>query len=389
MPQALCRDYHHFYSRSFPYQSGTPVPVDLEFLRPALRLRRPVLDKVKLRIDFSVTVGATDTARGYLSELFGAVQLTDAHGERINWSDGAMMYIAEQLERGLTKVNGPDLVNGGVRTGTFYLTLFDGSPRKSARKGDYGIPLRELIDVGRLTMNWSNRTTLGGATNITAVGAATTVTMVAFVREEIMADNEVELKARHVWKDFGLAQRDFSYAINGSPRWIVNFGGFDAGGAFQLPGFTTIISSELQYRAIPITDLIEQYLEESWSGFPAAALDSLYDVVYQGFVQPFVWSKLEQKIATLPVIEGGCQLQFDANPTLANTPRVIVCSIMERSAQAAAAVMGAPSAAAAASALRAGAKVRGLLGTDDKPATSVNREVVARLPLRVELPTRK
>jgi hypothetical protein len=386
--QSLVRDYNHFYSRSFNYQAGSPLPIDLEFLRPGLRLRRPVVDKMKLRIDFDVTVAALSTeARGYLSRLFSAVQFTDAHGERINFSDGSFLFLAEQLERGLTKINGPDLV-AGANTGTFYLTLFDGSPRKSARKADYGIPLREMIDYGRLTINWSSLAAIG---NISAINAGTSCVLEVWLREEVMDDNEVELKARHVWKDYVLSQQDFAYPVNGAAKWIVAFGGFDVGGTetFQATGFSSVISSELNYRSIPLDVLQEQYFEENLNNFAASPLDSLYDVVYQGFVQPLVWSKLEQKIALMPIIEGSCQFQFDTAPTTANAPRIIVNSIMDRNINAAAQVMGAPSPAAAASVIRSSSFVRSLLGTDSKGAGTINRSVVARLPMRIRLPRRK
>ena len=391
MPQSLVRDYNEYYSQTYPYAAGTSIPVQIEPLRPALRLRRPVLDKIVAIIDYNVTVGASDTSPFYLSQLFGAINLTDAHGERINFSDGSYAAVFEQIERGLNKVaaDGPDLVNGGVRTGRHKITIFDGSPMKAARSNDYGIPLRELMDVGRFTCNWSSRATLGGATGITAINAGTQVTFEFWVREEVMDDNEVELKSRNVRKDYGLTQRDYPYPINGASRGLYAFGGYDAGGAAQSTGFTTLTSSELRYYARNIDILVDRFFEEHDAGTPMAPLNSMYDLVFQGFVRPFVWTKRDQKTALMPIIEGGCQLLFDVNPTLANKPVILVESLMDRSMAAAAVVMGAPNEAAATQQVRQSGHVRSLLGTDRNIALTINREVSGRLPIRVRLPGRK
>lgn len=322
---------------SEPYQSsgaGKKIPIGLEFLNSAREMEAPVLVGMWIKCVATFTTGADGARGGVLYQILDQIYLKDAlAGERVNLR-GSSARVIMQNEYGDTFAD-PPAINGGevvpvTRTLWFRVPF---RPLKCRRRADFGFPLHEVVDGGKLSVT-PGPAILGGAAGATVVSAEFTVYI------DVVDEGVRELKSRATWLDLAITKKEDSYPVGGFPRTFFLYNGEEnEQTATGWPDGMTVESKTIDMQPIDIEFLQESYLLEhrrtqgdpGLPGAPSAFVNT--DTVVTKQAVPVIFPTLDQKLITLQEM-ATMHIKLSATPNAADNPQVIVCVVTDRNPRA-------------------------------------------------------
>lgn len=369
------------------YAAGAPFTFPTAFLDPARKMSAPVIEKILLRFRGNVTpnnvTGSNTMPAAMLALLWDKILLQDQAGDRVNL-DGMSLLACMQHENGLAGENyGPDLASGSPIAAAFDLEI-PLTPHKARRRNDFGIPLNEFLDGGKLQINVAGDPTL--ATAVASVNSGT-FDVVAFVREE----RDLEAKSRVCFIEYIVGQTEYTYPINGSLRYFlhrVDAESWVDGTVLDNlvgSGELEVTSRTVDYAQLPESVLKKEYELESDALYPSGAAqasgDRTEDLISAGFVMPVITQRSDDKIGGMYDMTGMHYKYVSTGGSTAAAGTIVTSMITDRQPALMARTLKAPSLDALATALGKHGKVHSARTGADSGIGEWNSKIVARLPV--------
>lgn len=368
------------------------------FLNSAARgFTAPIVDHFLVHLAVQVDTLAAGATAIDLIDLVRNIYVRDATGERVNVS-GTEMWMINCLEHPNISMH-PLRASGG--TEQHYMIQGVGATqnnvtrdiwlripfraRKARARGDFGLPLRELCDVGEFNIDIRSSDFLGA----TRISSLDSVSMRVYA--EVYEDRNPELKSRVNYKSWNLAQQEFWFPVNGALRW----GGLAMGRKSlvdaALPAnwkTQRVTSSGLELYDHPAHILAAHMLGEheraATYGIGGLGQEFSEDPVTNAWFIPVYYPRTDEKLTILPQVES---VHFKTDADIATlvaagkTPSFLASYITTRSPQAGQLTLGADSPQDAINMTGAGAVV----AADGKrlPLKAWADTLVARMPIKV------
>jgi hypothetical protein len=369
------------------YAAGAPFTFPTAFLDPARKMSAPVIEKMLLRFRGKVTPnnisGSGGMPAAMLALLWDKVLLQDQAGDRVNL-DGFSLLCVNQHENGIAGENyGPDLASGSSVDAAIDLEI-PLTPHKARRRNDFGLPLNEFLDGGKLQFNVATDGTLNSAVASIESGS---FDVIAFVREE----RDLEAKSRVCWVDYVVGQTEYTYPINGSLRhflhrvdaedWVDGNILDNAVGSGEIE----VTSRTVDYSQLPESTLKKEYELESDALYPSglaqAGGDRIEDLISSGFVMPIITQRSDDKIGGMYDMTGMHYKYVSTGGTTAVTGKIVTSMVTDRQPALMARTLKAPSLDMLATALGKYGKVHSARTGADSGIGEWNPKIVARLPV--------
>lgn len=314
-------DFQIYRSESRSWAQGATISFSTAFLDPARKMVAPEIESIDIHAVLTVNTAAANTALGGMfAQTFDKVQIADPAGDRVNLR-GTSLRQVQWMEYGegyQDPANVSPSQAGATVDGWLRIPIH---PLKARRRADFRIPLQEFLDGGLISLYCKNAALIGGTNAQWTITAGTFEIVVRVVE----ARNR-ELKSRACWIDYDMTQQEFSYPVGGSLRYAAAYVG-ESGefvGAQTTWGTTQQISSRtLDLSNIPYNFFRTDYLRKSFS------VNSSLDGVANNFLLPVYAPHQDQKT---PQLADMATLHFKTDTALpATSPKMIVCSITDRS----------------------------------------------------------
>ncbi len=352
-----------FRSNPRDYAAASTVDIDMQFLRPALRWRAPVVRELifHLRCTFLASGGAalaTDTAN-----LLAGIVVRDPGGDIVNVS-GKGLRVINQLELGTHYVEQDTVTSGSTATDydIFLRVVFD--PRNAHRGADTALPVPFLTEGGAIQV------TFGAAANVASVTGSLRV------YAEVHDERRREAKARMVWLERTMSASEDDYPVMGSLRHAIHTSNLGATtGYSSLAGITQVDSRALQILALDPAYLRSRY--RRLAGYERHTADAF--VAATPVAIPILHASQGQHIGKMPDLKSFDYKIEDAAPT---SSRIITCVITDRLGDPTARWLGFGSFAEYGAAMEARGKV--ITGSGSSPIDKWDPKLTRRLALAVE-----
>lgn len=355
-----------FRSRTFPWVTGSVLPVDLNFLSPARQFKAPEISILEFVFEGTVTPVAGNALGRDFAKLFAQIVFTDEQ-EMINAS-GPMLRILEQAELGSKSVDPADVVLGAPVFVRYRLKIMlEPLPTKAVRPRDFRVPLANFLEGGNLSVR------LAAALPTNFGVPAGDWNVIVFAKAY---DGRVrELKSRRKILDQNVTQQDFEYQTNGAIRHALLGSNLATTGYSSWAAFQTIFSRTLDLPpAMQSHVLVDDYRLNA----DAVGANDEFVLAAPGAF-PLVVPKRDKKIGEMidtPI------LHIDLLAAAPASARLLTDTIVNRSPNMAALAAGYGSAEDVASAVAARGVVVGEAG--NIRANEVPKSLARKMPIRIK-----
>jgi hypothetical protein len=386
------------YLQSDVYTGFGVNNIRTNFLTSAARgFRAPIVDHFLVHISAQVDTLAAGATAIDLMDLVRNVYVRDATGERVNIS-GTELWMVNTLEHDNRSMH-PLRASGG--TEQHYMIQGVGAtqnnqtrdiwlripfrPRKARQRGDFGLPLRELCDVGEFNIDIRNSDFLGA----TRISSLDSISMRCYA--EIYEDRNPELKSRVCYKSYNLAQQEFWFPVNGALRWAGLAMGRKSLVDAALPAnwkTQRLTSAGLELYDHPAhimaAHMLGEHMRAATYGVSGLGQEWSEDPVTNAWFLPIYYPRTDEKLTILPQVES---VHFKTDGDIATlvaagkTPTFLASYVTTRSPAAGALTLGVGSPADALEATNSGTVV----ASDGKrlPLSDWSPTLVARMPIKV------
>jgi hypothetical protein len=335
-----------YQSLPYTWAASTTLPFDLSFLNPARSMLAPVIWGVRLRFSGTAATGSSGGPARIFPQLYTQIQLADIAGDRVNVR-GSSLRVIDQIEygAGYSDCTPTTTITSNATSTTaleFWLRL-PFRPMRAQRRDDFGLPLREFLDGGKLQVvtaaaNW--------ATNFITTSNGTITAYVDVVDEGVP-----EAKSRLCWIDQNISKTEDQYNIAGLGRYVVAYAGEVLEQvSTKLPtawSSQTVTSKTLELSQVQDTYFYDYYKQESTPriadpGIPATASVVVpEDSVVNGLALPFLMADNDEATPSLPQMATVHYKTSLSSITTGNLPQMISSVVTERSDAATARTLGA------------------------------------------------
>jgi hypothetical protein len=319
-------DIQRFRSIELPWSDSGSLNFPIQFLEPARRMISPEVERLKLRMKARLTVANGTVLEGAtLCQLFSDVQFKDAAGDRVKLH-ASSLRIVNWLEKGAAFRDPLDLTAGANQDVVFELEI-PLAPLRARRRADFRVAIDEILDGGELNLFCK-----AGATLPTDGADAVVVSATAQWYARLVEGHKREGKSRMTWLEYNLSQLEYTYPAQGWVRYLAAYVGQAGERAGHRIAAQNITSRTLDITNIPDDILRSEYLAEMpYMGGDSAGVTAVEDPVAKGAVVPLHYPQLDQKQLQNP----DCQtvhVQFLTSiPDPADQPKMLVCSVTDRS----------------------------------------------------------